>query len=158
MTAPITTEQAIAHLAASVPADASDTSRALVALARQVAELRDDLQRTRRQHQNQSQQCWRLTCDVVRAERVAEHRRVQAQTWKQEARTANATIAECYRAVTGGTGEPGNWHGARPVVECIDALRAELAEVHAKFDAMHADLGLAEWDMVDDAILWRKLR
>lgn len=39
----------------------------------------------------------------------------QAQIWKQEARTANATIAEIYQLCTGGRGEPGNWNGADPV-------------------------------------------
>lgn len=39
----------------------------------------------------------------------------QAQIWKQEARTANATIAEIYQICTGGKGEPGNWNGAEPV-------------------------------------------
>lgn len=50
----------------------------------------------------------------------------QAEIHAMEARGANASLAECYRAVTGGTGEPGNWHGARPVVNEIAALRAKL--------------------------------
>lgn len=41
--------------------------------------------------------------------------KLQAQIWKQEARTANGTIAEIYQAITGATGEPGNWNGADPV-------------------------------------------
>lgn len=47
----------------------------------------------------------------------------QAQGWKQEARTANATIAEIYQLVTGKTGEPGNWHGAEPVRRALLAAR-----------------------------------
>lgn len=41
--------------------------------------------------------------------------KLQAKIWKQEARTANDTIAQIYQAVTGSKGEPGNWHGAEPV-------------------------------------------
>jgi hypothetical protein len=41
--------------------------------------------------------------------------KLQAQIWKQEALAANHTIAEIYQAVTGATGEPGNWNGAEPV-------------------------------------------
>lgn len=40
---------------------------------------------------------------------------LEAQVHAQEARTANATIAEIYQVVSGGKGEPGNWHGAEPV-------------------------------------------
>lgn len=39
----------------------------------------------------------------------------QAEIHAQEARTANATIAEIYQLVTGATGEPGRWNGAEPV-------------------------------------------
>lgn len=51
--------------------------------------------------------------------------KLQAQTWKQEARTANDTISQIYQAVTGAKGEPGNWHGAEPVKALVaerDAL------------------------------------
>lgn len=41
--------------------------------------------------------------------------KLEAQIHAQEARTANATIAEIYQCVSGATGEPGNWHGAEPV-------------------------------------------
>lgn len=47
----------------------------------------------------------------------------EAQIHAQEARTANATIAEIYQIVTGKTGEPGNWNGAEPVRKCIEELR-----------------------------------
>lgn len=58
---------------------------------------------------------------------VAEHLKQEAQTHAQEARTANSTIAEIYRIVSGGTGEPGNWNGAEPVRKCIEDLRAQVA-------------------------------
>ena len=53
----------------------------------------------------------------------------QAEIHAQEARTANATIYEAYQAVTGATGEPGNWNGARPIRGELDRLRAENARL-----------------------------
>lgn len=55
----------------------------------------------------------------------------QAEIHAQEARTANATIYEAYQAVTGATGEPGNWNGARPIRGELDRLRAENARVRS---------------------------
>ncbi len=57
--------------------------------------------------------------------------RQEAQIHAQEARTANATIAEIYRAVTDGTGEPGNWNGADPVRARLAADKARIAELEA---------------------------
>ncbi|WGK60561.1 hypothetical protein QAO71_10695 [Halopseudomonas sp. SMJS2] len=50
---------------------------------------------------------------------------LEAQCHAQEARTANATIAEIYRLVSGGTGEPGNWNGTEPVRRKLEELQAE---------------------------------
>lgn len=55
----------------------------------------------------------------------------EAQIQAQEARTANATIAEIYRIVSGGKGEPGNWNGAEPVRRRI----AELEQDKARLDS-----------------------
>ena len=55
----------------------------------------------------------------------------QAEIHAQEARTANATIYEAYQAVTGATGEPGNWNGARPIRGELDRLRAENARMRS---------------------------
>ncbi|MFT0875090.1 hypothetical protein VRZ08_00910 [Rhodopseudomonas sp. G2_2311] len=49
----------------------------------------------------------------------------QAEAHALEARTANATIYEIYRVVSGATGEPGNWNGAEPVRKAFEAQRAE---------------------------------
>ncbi len=54
--------------------------------------------------------------------------RNEARVHAQEARTANATIAKIYRACTGGTGEPGNWRGAQPVIDTLARLTRELDE------------------------------
>lgn len=57
---------------------------------------------------------------------LSDRLKLEAQTHAMEARTANATIAEIYRVCSGGTGEPGNWHGAEPVRARIAALEDEL--------------------------------
>jgi hypothetical protein len=69
---------------------------------------------------------------------LVERLKLEAQIHAQEARTANATIAEIYRAVTNGTGEPGNWHGAAPVV-------AELARLRTKVQRLEADARRLDW-------------
>lgn len=63
------------------------------------------------------------------AEALAERLKNEAQLHAQEARTANATIAEIYREVSGGKGEPGNWNGAEPIRRELTALRARVAEL-----------------------------
>lgn len=55
--------------------------------------------------------------------------RLEAQAHASEARTANATIAEIYKIVTGARGEPGNWNGAKPVADEIARLRGGLQTV-----------------------------
>ena len=72
----------------------------------------------------------------------------QAQIWRQEARTMQNTVAECYQAVTGKTGEPGDWNGANPVRECIENLRAENARLSGRFtftDEQAASVARAFW-------------
>lgn len=59
--------------------------------------------------------------------------RNEARVHAQEARTANATIAKIYRACTGGTGEPGNWRGAQPVIDTLARLTRELDEARPTF-------------------------
>lgn len=64
-----------------------------------------------------------LRSRAEKAEALSERLKLEAQGHAMEARTANSTIAECYQAVTGGKGEPGNWHGAEPVRQYV--ARAE---------------------------------
>ena len=59
---------------------------------------------------------------------LIERLKLEAKFHAQEARTANATIAEIYQLCTGATGEPGNWHGAEPVRRHIESLEAQLQE------------------------------
>lgn len=65
---------------------------------------------------------------VVVAER--DNLRMQAESWAMEARAHKSSLHEAYQHITGATGEPGNWNGARPIVEAFDAanIRAEAAE------------------------------
>jgi len=62
----------------------------------------------------------------------------EAQAHAMEARTANATIAEIYRVCSGGTGEPGNWHGAEPVRERIAALEAQVERCRKETESLVA--------------------
>lgn len=68
--------------------------------------------------------------EVLVQRQLVERLRQEAQIHAQEARTANATIAEIYQLVTGATGEPGNWNGARPVRELLDRYRNALQAAH----------------------------
>lgn len=63
---------------------------------------------------------------------LAERLKLEAQGHASEARTANSTIYEIYQALTGGTGEPGNWNGAAPArayVERCKRLKEALKEI-----------------------------
>lgn len=62
----------------------------------------------------------------------------EAQIHAQEARTANATIAEIYQVCSGATGEQGNWHGAEPV-------RMRIAELEAKLTEAQKDAARYRW-------------
>ena len=69
---------------------------------------------------------------------LIERLRMEAQIHAQEARTANATIAEIYQLCSGGKGEPGNWHGAEPVRELVrelQGLRAARVAYASEFPA-----------------------
>jgi hypothetical protein len=66
----------------------------------------------------------RASAEIDRLRDLVAHLRLQAQGHAQEARGANATIAEAYQVVTGATGEPGNWNGAKPIRAEVDRLRA----------------------------------
>jgi hypothetical protein len=66
----------------------------------------------------------------------------QAQIWKQEANTANATIAEIYRLVGS---KAGNWNGVEPVRSALaepvvdDAMVARALAACCSLDCMSWD-------------------
>ena len=65
--------------------------------------------------------------EVKRLAELAERLKLEAQGHASEARTANSTIYEIYQVLSGGKGEPGNWHGAEPARRYV-----ETAEAHIK--------------------------
>ena len=76
---------------------------------------------------------------IAELEALSDRLLLEAQGHAQEARTANATIAEIYQVVSGGEGEPGNWHGASPVRTRIAAFDAEIAEKDARIAALEEE-------------------
>ena len=53
--------------------------------------------------------------------------KLQAQVWASEARAQKATVHACYEAITGKTGEPGDWNGAEPIRRYVAEERDALA-------------------------------
>lgn len=80
---------------------------------------------------------------------LVERVKLEATIHAQEARTANATVAEIYQAVTKATGEPGNWNGAKPVTDYIATLEAQLADERLFIKGLQAQLAGGE------AVAWR---
>ena len=54
--------------------------------------------------------------------------RQQSEVWALEARAHKSSLHEAYQAITGATGEPGNWNGAKPIIEHVTTLQSALAE------------------------------
>lgn len=71
------------------------------------------------------------------AAKLVDTLKLEVKIHAQEARTANATIAEIYQLCTGSTGEPGNWNGADPVRKMAEdskrlkALEQAMTEVNS---------------------------
>ncbi len=63
----------------------------------------------------------KLSERVERLERERDAAIMQARGWKMEAMGQRATVHEIYRSITGGTGEPGDWNGAVPVIRALKA-------------------------------------
>ena len=93
--------------------------------------------------------------EALKAER--DSLKMEAQIQAQEARTANATIAEIYQVITGSTGEPGNWHGAVPVREAFTHTRTQLTAERARADALAARVEALEARVDDLSMLVRQL-
>jgi len=94
-----------------------------------------------------------------RAEALAERLKQEAVIHAQEARTANSTIAEIYRVVSEGKGEPGSWNGAEPVRQKFDALKAEneklreaLTRLVRVYEAEHDPDTISRPDWLDAAL------
>ena len=75
---------------------------------------------------------WVVKCRAAEAER--DRLLSEAQIHAQEAATQRSTVREIYQLVTGGRGEPGDWHGAEPVRALVaerDQLRTAIREAAA---------------------------
>ena len=77
-------------------------------------------------------EAWKAKAEALERERDA--LRLQAECWAMEAKGHKASLHEAYQAVTGATGEPGNWNGARPIIEAITELRASLSTSEGKLE------------------------
>ena len=71
--------------------------------------------------------------EIERLRNLTDQLQQQAEGWAQEARTQKSSLHDAYQAVTGATGEPGDWNGAEPIkraftqqAEKIEALRKAL--------------------------------
>jgi hypothetical protein len=80
------------------------------------------------------------------AERLVDRLRLEAQTHAGEARCHKATVHEAYQAVTGATGEPGNWHGAGPIKELAHHAERLAADLDA---LLPTPLCGESWDLPD---------
>jgi hypothetical protein len=93
--------------------------------------------------------CERLTEERDEARTLNARLRQEAEIWAGEARCHKSTVHECYQAVTNATGAPGNWNGARPVVDELTRLRARVEALEkalgriAAFDDSVANAKLA---------------
>ena len=63
--------------------------------------------------------------------------KLQAETWCMEARAHKSSLHEAYQHITGAKGEPGNWNGARPIIEAFTALKEALEIEKATAAAEH---------------------
>jgi DNA repair exonuclease SbcCD ATPase subunit len=68
--------------------------------------------------------------------------KLQAVAQAQEMRSHKSSLHEAYQYITGATGEPGNWNGARPIKEAVDKLRQALTAERQRRE--EADAALVE--------------
>lgn len=115
-------------------------------LARQVVELEERLQGAMKAVDASAQ----LVADLKKEN---DRLRLEAEGWAQEARTHRATVHEIYRIVSGGKGEPGDWHGAEPVRREFDRMREGIkkARLYAG-DNLPAGTGLSIIEMLEKSL------
>lgn len=83
---------------------------------------------------------------ITELEALSANLKQEAQIHAMEARGANATINEINQFISGGSGEPANWHGAQPVKDFVNALKAQLADAKqaARWESDLASQALAD--------------
>lgn len=95
--------------------------------------------------------------EIERLRDLCERLKLEAQIHAQEARTQASIVKECYRAVTDGKGEPGDWNGARPVIDEIERLQAENAALRADAERFRylRDTATSHWTGRDLVTRWQ---
>lgn len=92
----------------------------------------------------------RVTAERDSWRRVAERCETEAQQWKGEALAHKSSLHEAYQVLTGATGEPGNWNGAQPVREYVEAAEARISSLTEALEPFAAtaevDIGESETD------------
>lgn len=67
---------------------------------------------------------------------LADRLKQEAQIHSIEARSANSTVNEIYQIISGGKGEPANYHGAVPVRKYVEAAKGEIMRLEARVGAL----------------------
>lgn len=65
--------------------------------------------------------------EIERLKTLASRLQQEAEIHAGEARAHKASLHEAYQAVTGATGEPGNWNGAEPVKNFVSTARDRIS-------------------------------
>lgn len=88
------------------------------------------------------------------AQALNDRLRLEAQVHAGEARAHKSTVQECYQSVSGGTGEPATWNGAKPVERAIAAATDLADTVHAIIGTVldRGEIKPDELDMLQDAV------
>lgn len=92
-----------------------------------------------------------MLAEVEQLQSKYEQCKQQAEIWAQEARAQKATVHEIYQFITGATGEPGDWNGAKPVVEYVEQLREALASIMS-YPGIREYIGSILADKADEAL------
>jgi hypothetical protein len=101
------------------------------------------LTRDETNHANYYYEAGEVDSRITELEALAETLKNEAQMHAMEAKSANATINEINQFISGATGEPANWHGAQPVKDFVNDLKAQL-------EAAKKDTDRLDW-IIDNA-------
>jgi len=74
--------------------------------------------------------------EIERLEGLVARLRQEAEIHAGEARAHKASLHEAYQAVTGATGEPGNWNGAEPIRAFVSTARDRIAALEEELRRM----------------------
>ena len=90
----------------------------------------------------------KLIMDNAAKDDLIEKLKREAEFHAGEAKCHKSTVHEIYQVISSGKGEKGNWNGARPVIEYVEAMKAEIEQL--KDDSPVRKLeGDAKWIATD---------